>query len=50
VSWTFVKGGKVFFFAKVLLGDENHRMQQPVYLVGFRVRKKVYWVATPAIF
>jgi len=45
-SLPFEKGGKVFFFAKVQLGDENHRMQHSVYLVGFRVRKKVYWVAT----
>ena len=42
----FEKGGKVFFFAKVQLGDENHRMKHPVYLVGFRVKKKIYWVAT----
>ena len=42
----FEKGGKVFFFGKVLLGDKNHQMKNPVYLVGFRVRKKVYWVAT----
>ena len=42
----FEKESKVFFFAKVELGDENHRMKHPVYLVGFRVRKKIYWVAT----
>lgn len=42
----FTKGGKIFFFAKVWLGDENHKMRHPVYLVGFRVRKKVFWVAT----
>lgn len=42
----FNKGGKVFFFARVQLGDENHKMRHPVYLVGFRVRKKVFWVAT----
>ena len=42
----FEKGGKIFFFAKVQLGDENHGMEHPVYLVGFRVRKKIYWVAT----
>jgi len=42
----FEKGSKIFFFAKVWLGDENHRMKHPVYLVGFRVRKKIYWVAT----
>ena len=38
--------GKVFFFAKVWLGDENHKMCHPVYLVGFHVRKKKFWVAT----
>lgn len=42
----FPKGTKLFFFAKVLLGDEAHRMQHPVYLVGFRSRRKVYWVIT----
>jgi hypothetical protein len=42
----FDKNSKVFFFAKVQLGDENHRMQHPVYLVGFRVGKKIFWVAT----
>ncbi len=42
----FDKNSKVFFFAKVQLGDENHRMQHPVYLVGFRVGKKTFWVAT----
>ena len=42
----FDKNGEVFFFAKVQLGDENHRMQHPVYLVGFRVGKKIFWIAT----
>ena len=42
----FVKGGKVFFFARVQLGDPNHQMKLPVYLVGYRVRRKVYWVVT----
>ncbi len=42
----FEKEGKIFFFAKVQLGDENHRMKHPVYLVGFRVKKKIYWIAT----
>jgi len=42
----FDKNSKVFFFARVQLGDENHRMQHPVYLVGFRVGKKILWVAT----
>lgn len=45
----YKKGGKVFFFAKVQLGDENHRMKHPVYLVGFRVGRKIYWVATSRI-
>jgi len=42
----FKKGGKIFFFAKILLGDDNHRMLHPVYLVGYRVGNKIYWVAT----
>ena len=42
----FQKGTKIFFFAKVLLGDQAHRMQHPVYLVGFRSRGKVYWAIT----
>jgi hypothetical protein len=42
----FNKNGKVFFFAKVSLGDENHKMRHPVYLVGFNVRKKKFWVST----
>lgn len=42
----FLKGTNIFFFAKVLLGDQNHRMRHPVYLVGFRNRAKVYWVTT----
>ena len=45
-SLPFVKGGKLFFFGKVRLTDKNHQMQPPVYLVGFRVARKVYWVAT----
>lgn len=40
------KGTPIFFFAKVLLGDAAHRMQHPVYLVGFRSRGPIYWVAT----
>ena len=28
----FDKGGKVFFFAQVRLGDKNHQMNTPVYL------------------
>ena len=42
----FDKNSKVFFFARAQLGDENHQMQHPVYLVGFRVGKKIFWVAT----
>lgn len=42
----FAKGGKVFFFAKVQLGGEKNRMKHPVYLVGFRVKRKVYWIAS----
>lgn len=42
----FDKNSKVFFFAKVQLGDENHGMRHPVYLVGFRVGKKIFWIAT----
>jgi len=42
----FKKSRKIFFFAKVLLGDENHRMRHPVYLIGYRIGKKLYWVVT----
>ena len=42
----FDENSIVFSFDKVQLGDENHRMQHPVYLVGFRVGKKIFWVAT----
>lgn len=42
----FDKNRKMFFFARVQLGDENHGMRHPVYLVGFRVGKKIFWVAT----
>lgn len=42
----FVPGTSIFFFAKVQLGDEAHRMAHPVYLVGFRNRGKAYWVIT----
>ena len=37
---------KIFFFAKVRLGDEAHRMQHPVVLLGFKNRGKVYWIVT----
>lgn len=36
----------IFFFAKVRLGDDAHKMIHPVYLVGFRHGRKVYWVIT----
>jgi len=36
----------VFFFAEVYLGDEQHRTQNSLRLVGFKVGKKVFWVAT----
>lgn len=42
----FSKNTSIFFFAKVFLGDDAHKMTHPVYLVGFRSRGKVYWIAT----
>jgi hypothetical protein len=42
----FPNGTPIFFFAKVLLGDEAHRMTHPVFLVGFKSRGKTYWIAT----
>lgn len=42
----FTPEGGVFFFAEVILGDENHKGARTVRLVGFRVRKKTYWIAT----
>jgi len=42
----FVPDTPLFFFAKVRLGDQAHRMEHPVYLVGFRNRGKAYWVIT----
>lgn len=42
----YQKGGKIFFFGKVQLGDVNHKMRHCVYLVGFKVKKKLFWVAT----
>ena len=42
----FDKNRKMFFFARVQLGDNNHGMRHPVYLVGFRVGKKTFWIAT----
>ena len=40
------QGTALFFFAKVRLGDDTHRMQHPLFLVGFKSRGKIYWVAT----
>ena len=39
-------GTPIFFFAKVRLGDEAHRMNHPVFLVGFKSRGKRYWIVT----
>ena len=40
------QGTAIFFFAKVRLGDDTHPMQHPLFLVGFKARGKIYWVAT----
>lgn len=40
------QGTSIFFFAKVRLGDEAHRMRHALFLVGFKSRGKVYWVVT----
>ena len=45
-SLALPSGTKMFFFAKVQLGDEAHRMNHPVWLVGFKSRGKIYWIAT----
>jgi hypothetical protein len=42
----FQKGSSIFFFAQVVLGGTAHQMTHPVFLVGFKSRGKVYWVAT----
>ena len=42
----FPKDTAIFFFAKVFLGDEAHRMAHPVFLVGFKSQGKTYWIAT----
>lgn len=42
----FEKGGAIFFYAEVILGDQFHRMKHPVRLVGFRNGGKLYWVIT----
>jgi len=37
---------KIFFFAKVRLGEAARRMKHPLFLIGFRSRGKNYWVVT----
>lgn len=39
-------GTQIFFFAQVRLGDDAHRMNHPVFLVGFKSRGKLYWIVT----
>jgi hypothetical protein len=39
-------GTRLFFFARVRLGDDAHRMNHPLLLVGFQSRGKRYWVVT----
>jgi hypothetical protein len=46
LSKGFPGKSSVFFFAEVYLGDEQHRTQNTVRLVGFKVGKKIFWVAT----
>ena len=36
----------IFYDAEVLLGSAQNQTQKPVRLVGYRVNKKKYWVAT----
>jgi len=43
---SFIAQGGVFFFAEVILGDQNHKSTRTVRLVGFRIGKKTYWIAT----
>jgi len=45
----FKKGGSIFFFAEVRVGDEAHRMNHTVRLVGFRNGGKVYLVITDRV-
>jgi IS4 transposase len=40
------RGTAIFFFAQVRLGEGDARMRHPLFLVGFKARGKVYWVAT----
>jgi hypothetical protein len=42
----FESGTSIFFFAKVILGDQAHQMAHPVYLVGFKSEGKIYYVVT----
>lgn len=45
-SVPFKKGTTIFFFAKVLLGHPLSKMAHPLFLVGFKSRGKIYWIAT----
>jgi len=36
----------IIFFAEVYIGDLNHRTQHTVRLVGYKVGRTLYWVAT----
>jgi hypothetical protein len=45
-SLPFEKNTAIFFFAKVLLGDDAHQMAYPLFVVGFKSRGKTYWIAT----
>ena len=42
----FEKGTPIFLFAKVLIGDNAHRMAHPLYLVGFKSEDKLYYIVT----
>lgn len=37
---------KIVFFAEVLLGDCAHQSRYPVHLVGLKVGRKTFWIAT----
>jgi hypothetical protein len=43
---TIPEKAKIFFFAEVYLGDEQHRTQNTFLLVGFKVGRKLFWIAT----
>ena len=36
----------IFFHAEVYLGDDPHRTRYPVRLIGFKVGRKTFWIAT----